>query len=95
MNNHFKLHILTPHCDFFNDTVLHLKIMDSKGPMEILPNHMYLVTMIKPSSAEFTDSNGKIYTALISEGIMKVHDNTVVLLCKNAAWPENTDDVIP
>lgn len=91
MNNSFELRIRTPHKSFFTDKVIILKIQDTRGIIEILPNHMPLVTIIKPSPAEFIGKDSKKYKAFISDGMMRVHGNTVSIVCRAAEWPEEID----
>lgn len=91
MDNVFKLHILTPHRNFFNGSVIDLKTEDMRGPINILPNYMAAVTLLKSSFTQFTGTDGKEYKAFISEGIMKVRHNSVTMLCRAAEWPEEID----
>lgn len=91
MDSIFKLHILTPHRNFFSGTVASLKTEDVKGPIDILPNYMAAVTLLKSSFTQFTGTDGREYQAFLSEGIMKVHQNTVTMLCRAAEWPEDID----
>ena len=86
MDNVFKLHILTPHSDFFDNYVTVLKTEDSQGPLEILPNYMPVVTVVKPCLTEFTGEDGQSYRALLSGGIMKINHNNVTMLCQTAEW---------
>lgn len=91
MDNVFKLHILTPHRDFFNGIVTNLKTEDARGPIDILPNYMSAVTLIRSSLAQFISTDGNPCRAFISEGIMKIRQNTVTVLCHAAEWPEEID----
>lgn len=91
MDSDLKLRIITPHRNFFNGSVINLKTEDLKGPINILPNYMSAVTLLKSSITQFVDIEGKEYKAFISEGIMKIRHNAITILCRAAEWPEEID----
>jgi F-type H+-transporting ATPase subunit epsilon len=88
MVNGFKLRILTPERQFYFGDVIKLKTENLIGSIEILSNHIPMVTNLKPAVTEFIDMNGKELKAFTSNGILKVVDKEALVLCDSAEWPE-------
>jgi F-type H+-transporting ATPase subunit epsilon len=91
MNNSFKLHILTPDRQFYTGEAVEFKSESLVGRIEILPNHVPMVTVIKPALSVFIETNTNKLSAFISNGIIKVENNEVTVLCDAAEWPEEID----
>lgn len=88
MSNSFKLHILTPERQFYLGEAIKLITESSAGRIEILANHAELIASLKPSTAELKESDGKVQKAFITDGLLKVSNNEVMLLCNSAEWKE-------
>lgn len=91
MNNSFKLRILTPDRQFYIGEAVEFISESLVGRVEILPNHVPMVTVIKPAASVFIESNGNELKAFLSNGIIKVENNEVNVLCDAAEWPEEID----
>lgn len=91
MANSFKLIISTPDKVFFNGDAISIKTDTTKGGIEILANHMPLITLLKPTQTVITDSQGNEKAFFSSYGIMKVVNNEVTFLCDAAELPEEID----
>ena len=81
-----EINILTPQNTFYNGEISKLSIRDTNGSLGILPNHSPLITVLVPSKVHFVSSDGKENEASISEGIMKVLNNKIIILCDECKW---------
>lgn len=91
MKNSFNLNILTPDKTFYKGEVKDLTTENVHGGIEILNNHIAMITLLKPSITRFVDRDGKEYKAFVSTGIMKVRDNEVNVLCEACEWSNEID----
>ncbi len=88
MNKFFKLTIVTPEEEFFKGDVTSLNCETTEGRMGILANHCAIIAGLVPTVTRFKDSNEKEYETDTSDGIIKVKDNEVIMLCNSAKWLE-------
>lgn len=86
-----KLTILTPEREFYSGEVTEIITDSTQGGIGIMPNHMPLVTTLKPCVTEITEKGGKKLKAFTSTGILEVKDNDVRILCDACEWPEEVD----
>jgi F-type H+-transporting ATPase subunit epsilon len=91
MADALKLTILTPEKEFYNSEVMQVLTDSTQGGIVIMPNHMPLVTTLKPSVTEITEKGGKKLKAFTSTGILEVKDNNIKILCDACEWPEEVD----
>lgn len=91
MDNKLKLIIMTPDKEFYNGEIVKLTSESSDGKFGVLPNHLAMVTNIIPTITTFQDVNGKAYTCFTSNGVIKINNNVITILCNAAEWPENID----
>jgi len=91
MRNSFNLNILTPDKVFYKGEVKELITENVYGDIEILNNHIAIITLLKPNLTKFIDLNGKEYKAFVSTGILKVRDNEMNILCDACEWPNEID----
>lgn len=91
MADALKLTILTPEREFYNSEVTQVLTDSTQGGIGIMPNHMPLVTTLKPSVTEITEKSGKKLKAFTSTGILEVKDNNIKILCDACEWPEEVD----
>lgn len=91
MDNKLKLIIMTPDKEFYNGEIVKLTSESSDGKFGVLPNHLAMVTNIIPTITTFQDVNGKTYTCFTSNGVIKINNNVITILCNAAEWPENID----
>lgn len=91
MENKFKLTIMTPDKEFFNGEVVKLNSEDSDGRFGILPNHSSIVSDLIPTVTSFQDINNKEFHCFTSNGVIKIKNNVVVMICDAAEWPEEID----
>ncbi len=88
----FILQMVTPDRIIYQQAVLKLNILTSKGEITVLPDHAPLVASIAPGEAKITEK-GKDSTRLmaVSEGIVEIKDNFVRLLVSMADRVEELD----
>ncbi|MCT8975812.1 F0F1 ATP synthase subunit epsilon [Clostridium sp. CX1] len=91
MADALKLTILTPEREFYTGEVTEIVTESTQGGIGILPDHMPLVTTLRPSVTEITEKGGKKLKAFTSTGILEVKDNEVRILCDTCEWPEEID----
>lgn len=81
LNNFFKLTIITPEEEVFEGNAIKLNCETTEGRMGVLPNHCAMVAALTKSETKFEDVNHKKYKIFTSEGILKINNNNVILLC--------------
>ena len=91
MSGILKIRILTPEKEFYNGEIIELTSENELGKFGILPNHVFMVTALKPSITTFKTKDGKKLEAFISTGVLKVHNNEIEILCDACEWPEDID----
>lgn len=91
MQKNLTLNILTATKRIYNGQIEKLFIESVSGKIEILPNHMDLVSVLSPSITRFVDMDGNEKTLFTSEGIMRITSGEIFLTCNSAEWPEEID----
>ena len=91
MQNILKLTIITPEKKFYTGEVLDLVTENEYGRIGFLPEHIAMVTVLKPSVTTFTEKDGKKLKAFTSSGILSIKNNEVNLMCDASEWPEDID----
>ncbi len=59
MSEPLKLTILTPEREFYSGEVVEVLTESIEGSIAILPNHMPLITTLRPADTEITQKDGK------------------------------------
>ena len=91
MSEPLKLTILTPEREFYSGEVVEVLTESIEGSIAILPNHMPLITTLRPADTEITQKDGKKLTAFTSSGILEVKNNELKILCDDCEWPDEVD----
>lgn len=91
MDNILKLTIITPEKEFYVGEVIEIVTENEVGRLGFLPNHVDMVTVLKPSVTTFTENGGKKLSAFISSGILSIKNNEVHIMCDASEWPEDID----
>lgn len=84
MSGLINLTILTPDKEVYNGEVKEIITENAIGGIGILPNHIPMITVIKPKKTELIEKDGKVIKLKNSEGIMKVEENKVIMLFDEA-----------
>ena len=91
MSENLKLNILTPERKIFSGEVKELTTENDLGRLEILPNHVAMITSLTPTVTSFTTGDGKKLKLFTSTGVLKIEKNEMSLLCETGEWPEEID----
>lgn len=91
----FELHILASDKPFYEGECVSLVIPTPTGQYGIQAYHSNLVTAVVPGELDFTyEKEGSLVRvrAAVSEGIVKVENNRVLVLVDTAERPEEIDE---
>jgi F-type H+-transporting ATPase subunit epsilon len=86
-----KLNIITPERKVFDGEVSELTTENDIGRLEILPNHVPMVTSIIPTVTTFTTVDGKKLKLFTSIGVLRIENNQLNLLSEDIEWPQEID----
>ena len=86
-----KLEIVTPEAKIFSDDVDIVYVPGVEGELGILPQHIPLMTMIKPGELRVT-ANGKVTYMAVGEGFVEVTLNSVTVLTDMAVEEQAIDE---
>lgn len=87
----FKLQILTPKGDFFNEEVEAVSINTISGRIQILANHIPYVSGVKPTGIKIRNENTERY-AVTSEGLVYFLNNNMEIFVDRAKWNEEKEE---
>ena len=91
MDNILKLTMITPEKEFYAGDIIEIVTENEAGRIGFLPNHIAMVTVLKPSVTTFTQKDGKKLKAFTSSGVLSIKDNDIKLMCDACEWPEEID----
>lgn len=91
MSEVLKLTILTPDREFYEGEVIELITESTLGGITILPDHMPLITTLRPADTVIVQKDNKKLKAFTSVGILEVKENKLKILCDACEWPEEID----
>ena len=89
--NTFKLHIWASEKPFYDGDCLSLIIPSVDGKYGIMAKHSNTITAIVPGELTFTTADGKTQIAAVSEGLVKIENNDVLVLVEAIERPEEID----
>lgn len=89
--NIFTLKVLAAEKPFYEGECISLVIPTVNGQHGIQANHSNTIAAIVPGMMKFTAPNGEVTIAAVSEGLIKVENNQVLLLVDTAERPEEID----
>lgn len=88
----FQLYILAADRVFFEGKCESLIVPSIEGSYGVLPNHSNMIAAIVPGSLQYKEEGKEIQTAAVSEGLLKVESNEVLVLVDSAEHPEEIDE---
>lgn len=91
MSKYMTLNIITPDKKLYSAQIEKLITENIDGKIEILYNHINMITFLNPSITEFIEENNKKTKLFTSYGIMNVKNNTITLSCDAAEWSQEID----
>jgi len=89
--NEFNLHIIEADNDFYNGKCVSLVIPTTEGMYGIQAKHENLVAAITIGVLKYTLPDGTRCHAAVSNGIIKVENNEVLILVESAEDPDEID----
>lgn len=91
MSDKFKFEITTPERTVYSDTVDEVILPTLNGEIGILPNHIPLVSVIKPGEIRIKKGSEESSLA-VSGGFIEVQPNKVIVLADTAERAEDIDE---
>lgn len=92
MMNVFTLSVLAAEKLFYEGDCVSLVIPTTQGQYGIQAMHSNMIAAIVPGTLKFTAPDGEVTVAAVSEGLVKVENNHVLLLVDTAERPEEIDE---
>ncbi len=90
--NTFHLRILEADNEFFDGECVSLVFPYPDGFYGVQANHQNMVCAVDEGIANYTLPNGEKHYASISDGIIKIEKNEVLILVNTAERPEDIDE---
>lgn len=90
--NTFTLKMLAAEKPFYEGECVSLVIPTINGQYGILAHHSNMIAAIIPGMLKFTAPDGEETIAAVSEGLVKMEDNNVLILVDTAERPEEIDE---
>src|SRR3982750_556827 len=87
----FRVEVLTPEGEVFNDEVEMLSTRTVVGSIGILANHQPLLAMLDPTELRLYRSESDIVRFAQGEGYLQMAANRALLLLEDAVPPEDLD----
>ena len=87
----FKVQVLTPEGEAFNDEVEMVSTRTTVGSLGILANHAPLMGMLEPTELRLYKTDSDIVRYAQSEGYLQVVDNEVLMLVEEVLAPDKID----
>ncbi|MCU0258477.1 MAG: ATP synthase F1 subunit epsilon [Solirubrobacteraceae bacterium] len=87
----FRVEILTPEGEVFNEEVEMLSTRTAVGSLGVLANHTPLLGMLEPTELRLYRSETEIVRFAQGEGYIQVGENRALVLVEDAIRPEDLD----
>ena len=85
----FRVEVLTPEGEVFNDEVEMLSTRTTVGSVGVLANHTPLLGMLEPTELRLYRSDTDIVRFAQGEGYIQIGDNKALVLVEEALRPED------
>lgn len=89
--NTFQLHILAADKPFYEGPCESLRIPTIRGQYGVQAHHRNMIAAIVPGMLKFRRPEGSDQIAAVSEGLIKVENNDVLILVDTIERPEEID----
>lgn len=80
----FKLEILTPNGEIFNDEVLSVVLPGEEGEFGVLAKHASLTTLLEAGVVDIEKEDKSVESILINWGVVQVDEEKVIVLVEGA-----------
>ena len=87
----FKVEVLTPEGEAFNDEVEMVSTRTTVGSIGILAHHAPLMAILEPTELRLYKSESDVVRLAQGEGYLQVVDNSALVLVEEAEDPEKLD----
>jgi len=92
MSKNIRFEIVTPEKVVLKETILQATVPTSSGEITILPDHIPLVSILKPGVLEVKKEDGTIDVMSVSGGFIEVLKDKIVILADTAERAEDLDE---
>jgi F-type H+-transporting ATPase subunit epsilon len=80
----FKLEILTPNGNIFNDEVISVTLPGEEGEFGVLANHSSVTTLLEAGVIDIEKKDKSVESVLINWGVVQVDEEKVIVLVEGA-----------
>jgi F-type H+-transporting ATPase subunit epsilon len=87
----FRVEVLTPEGEAFNDEVEMISTRTSVGSIGVLANHTPVLAMLEPTELRLYKTESEVVRFAQAEGYMQVGQNRALLLVEEAYTPGELD----
>jgi len=87
-----KFEIATPEKVVFKKSIRQVTVPTTSGEITVLPNHIPLISTLKPGVLEIKDENGEDEIISVAGGFIEVLKNKIVILADTAERAEDLDE---
>jgi F-type H+-transporting ATPase subunit epsilon len=87
----FRVEVLTPEGEVFNDGVEMVSTRTAIGSIGVLANHQPLLGMLEPTELRLYKSDSEVERFAQGEGYIQVAENEVLVLVEEAIPPNDLD----
>ncbi len=87
----FKVEVLTPDGEVFNDEVEMVSTRTAVGSIGVLAHHQPLLAMLDPAELRLYETESEVVCFAQAEGYMQVANNRVLVLVEEAHQPASLD----
>ena len=87
----FKVEVLTPEGEVFNDEVEMISTRTAVGSIGVLAHHEPVLAMLDPTELRLYKSDSEVVRFAQAEGYMQIADNRALLLVEEAYPPSALD----
>ena len=90
--NTFTLNVLAAEKPFYDGECVSLIVPTNDGQYGIMANHNNMIAAIVPGVLKFTKPDETVIVSAVSEGLVKVENNSVLILVDTIELPEEIDE---
>ena len=90
--NTFTLNVLAAEKPFYDGECVSLIVPTNDGQYGIMANHNNMIAAIVPGVLKFTKTDETLIVAAVSGGLVKVENNSVLILVDTIELPEEIDE---
>ena len=88
----FQVHILASDHTFYQGPCQSLIVPTPQGQYGVLANHSNMISAISPGTLQYKLEGQPFQQAAVSSGLLKVENNSVLILVDTAERPEEIDE---